>query len=60
MTDKVELGLEDLDDLKDLIVDERKGASFSFQKVFAHLVLNWQWYLLSLFICLCGAFIYLR
>jgi len=60
MTDKVEIGLEDLDDLKDLIGDERKGASFSFQKVFAHLVLNWQWYLLSLVICMCGAYLYLR
>ena len=60
MTDKVEIGLEDLDDLKDLIVDERKGASFSFQKIFAHLVLNWQWYILSVLICLLGAFLYLR
>lgn len=60
MTDKVEIGLEDLDDLKDLIVDERKEASFSFQKIFAHLVLNWQWYILSVLICLLGAFLYLR
>jgi capsular exopolysaccharide synthesis family protein len=60
MTDKVEIDLEDLDDLKDLIGDERKGASYSFQKVFAHLVLNWQWYLLSLVICMCGAYLYLR
>lgn len=60
MSDKVEIDLEDLDDLKDLIGDERKGASFSFQKVFAHLVLNWQWYLLSLIICLGAAYIYLR
>ena len=60
MTDKVEIDLEDLDDLKDLIGDERKGASFSFQKVFAHLVLNWQWYLLSLIICMSAAYIYLR
>ncbi|MBR6140185.1 MAG: polysaccharide biosynthesis tyrosine autokinase [Bacteroidaceae bacterium] len=60
MTDKVEIDLEDLEDLKDLIGDERKGASFSFQKVFAHLVLNWQWYLISLVICMCGAYLYLR
>ena len=60
MSDKVEIDLEDLDDLKDLIGDERKEASFSFQKVFAHLVLNWQWYLLSLVICMCGAYLYLR
>jgi len=60
MSDKVEIDLEDLDDLKDLIGDERKGASFSLQKVFAHLVLNWQWYLLSLVICMSAAFLYLR
>lgn len=60
MSDKVEIDLEDLDDLKDLIGDERKGGSLSFQKVFAHLVLNWQWYLLSLIICLGAAYIYLR
>jgi capsular exopolysaccharide synthesis family protein len=60
MSDKVEIDLEDLDDLKDLIGDERKGASYSFQKVFAHLVLNWQWYLLSLIICMSAAYIYLR
>ena len=33
MSDKVEFDLEDLDDLKDLIGDERKRADFSFQKV---------------------------
>ena len=60
MSDKVEIDLEDLDDLKDLIGDERKGGSYSFQKVFAHLVLNWQWYLLSLIICMSAAYIYLR
>ena len=60
MSDKVEFDLEDLDDLKDLIGDERKEASFSFQKVFAHVVLNWQWYVLSLIICMSAAYIYLR
>ena len=60
MSDKVEIDLEDLDDLKDLIGDERKGANFRFQKVVAHLVLNWQWYMLSLFISLCCAYLYLR
>ncbi|MBR2239702.1 MAG: polysaccharide biosynthesis tyrosine autokinase [Prevotella sp.] len=60
MSDKVEFDLEDLDDLKDLIGDERKGANVSFQKVFAHVVLNWQWYVLSLIICMSAAYIYLR
>ena len=60
MSDKVNFDLEDLDDLKDLLGEERKGTGLSFQKVFSHLVLNWHWYLFSVFICLCGAFIYLR
>jgi len=60
MSDKVEIDLEDLDDLKDLIGDERKGANVSFQKVFAHVVLNWQWYILSLIISMSVACLYLR
>jgi capsular exopolysaccharide synthesis family protein len=52
--------MEDFEDLKDLIGDEKKGANFSFQKVFTHVVLNWQWYLLSLVICMSAAYIYLR
>ena len=60
MSDKVNFDLEELDDLKDLLGEERKGASLNFQKVFSHLVLNWHWYLVSLFISLCCAFLYLR
>lgn len=60
MTDKVEIDLEDLDDLKDILGEERKESTLNFQKVFTHLVLNWQWYLLSVIICLCGAYLYLR
>ena len=60
MSDKVNFDLEDLDNLKELIDDEKEGSSLTFQKVFSHLVLNWQWYLLSVVICLCGAFFYLH
>ena len=60
MSDKVEIDLEDLDDLKDLIGDERKRAYFSFQKVFSLLVLNWQYFLFSFIICVSGAILYLR
>ena len=60
MTDKVNFDVEDLDDLKDLFGDEREKTSLSFQKVFAHLVLHWQWYLLSLIICMGAAFLYIR
>ena len=60
MSDKVEIDLEDLDDLKDLIGDERKRADFSFQKVFSLLVLNWQYFLFSFIIFVSGAILYLR
>ena len=60
MSDKVEFDLEDLDDLKDLIGDERKRADFSFQKVFSLLVLNWQYFLFSFIIFVSGAILYLR
>lgn len=45
---------QDLTDLQD------EQSMFSFQNLFAMLVLNWQWFLLSMFICVCGALIYLR
>ena len=60
MSDKVKFDLEDLDDLKDLIGDERKRADFSFQKVFSLLVLNWQYFLFSFIIFVSGAILYLR
>ncbi len=59
MSDTVKIDLEDLDDLKDILGDEKKGPFFDLQKVFAHLVLNWQWYLLSLIICMSAAYFYL-
>lgn len=39
---------------------QEEESSFSFKNLFKLFVLNWQWFLLSLFICACGAFIYLR
>ena len=33
---------------------------FSFQNIYATLILNWQWFLLTMFIFLCGALLYLR
>lgn len=60
MSDMLDIDLEDLDELKDLVGDKRKGINYDLQKVIAHLLLNWQWYLISLFICLCGAYFYLR
>ena len=46
---------------EELLSAENEGESwFSFQNLFAVLILNWQWFLLTIFIFLCGAFIYLR
>ena len=54
MSEEKKYSLEDLENSQD------EQSMFSFQNIFAVLVLNWQWFLLSLFICLCGALIYLR
>lgn len=56
MIDETKLMLEDGENAN--LQDEQ--SMFSFQNLFAMLVLNWQWFLLSLFICICGALIYLR
>ncbi len=39
---------------------QEEKSFFSFQNLFAMLVLNWQWFLLSLIIFVCGSLIYLR
>ena len=52
-----------LDELENLLGEEQGGKTnswFSFSNLFAVLVLNWQWFVLSLIIFVCGAFIYLR
>ena len=41
-------------------MEQQEESAFSFQAIFSMLVLNWQYFLLSLFICVCGALIYLR
>ena len=50
---------EILENLEELMGEEQQSL-FSFQNIFAMLVLNWQWFFLSLFIFLCGALLYLR
>ena len=53
---KLELSAEELE-LRKLREDEN---SFDIKTIFTLLVLNWQWFLLSMFIFVCGALIYLR
>lgn len=56
MSDEKKISLEELEDL----LDEDSGGGLNFQAIFAALVLNWQWFLLSLIIFVSGALIYLR
>ena len=58
MSDEKKYALEQLENRLD--EDANQENALSFQNLFAMLVLNWQWFLLSLFICVCGALIYLR
>jgi len=56
MSDEKKINLEELEDL----LDEDSGGGLNFQTILAALVLNWQWFLLSLIIFVSGALIYLR
>ena len=49
-----------IENIDDLIESSQGESSFSLQSIFAMLVLNWQWFLLSVFIFVCGALLYLR
>lgn len=51
-----------LEEVENLLEEEsgEKSSGLNFQTIFAALVLNWQWFLLSLIICISGALIYLR
>ena len=51
--------IETLEDITTAQQNEEE-SSFDFRTIIALLVLNWQWFVLCVFICLCGAFIYLR
>ena len=39
---------------------QEEESSFSLRNILTMVILNWQWFVLSLFIFLCGALIYLR
>jgi len=56
MSDEKKISLEGHEDL----LDEDSGGGLNFQTILAALVLNWQWFLLSLIIFVSGALIYLR
>ena len=54
-----EITKKEIENMQENVVPEEESA-FSFRAIFSMLVLNWQYFLLSLFICVCGALIYLR
>ena len=54
-----EITKQELDNFRES-VENQEESIFSFQAIFALLVLNWQYFLLSLFIFICGALIYVR
>ena len=58
MSDEKKISLEELEDL--LEGSEHKSSFFSFANLFAMLVLNWHWFLLSLITFIAGAWLYLR
>ena len=51
--------IETLDAIE-TIVQQQEESSFDIRTIFTLLVLNWQWFVLSMFIFVCGALIYLR
>ena len=59
MSEEKKFSLEEIEGLMENNSDDGRGG-LNFQTIFAMLVLNWQWFLLSLVIFVCGAFIYLR
>ena len=50
---------EPVEALDPTVVNEEE-SSFDIRQLLAILILNWQWFLLSVFIFVCGALIYLR
>ncbi|MCH5307192.1 MAG: polysaccharide biosynthesis tyrosine autokinase [Prevotella sp.] len=54
-----ELTKQDIETVQETVGIEEESI-FSFRTLFAMLVLNWQYFLLSLIIFVCGALIYLR
>ena len=60
MSDEKKITLEELEDLLEEDAGGTGRSSLNFQTIFAALVLNWHWFLLSLIIFISGALIYLR
>ena len=55
MAEEKKLTLEEIDELLD-----KEESAFNFRELYTMLILNWQWFAISLVACLIVAFIYLR
>lgn len=58
MSDEKKISIEELEDF--MVKDQEKSSFFSFSNLWTILVLNWQWFVLSLLICVLGGWLYLR
>ena len=58
MSDEKKISLEELEDF--VVKDREKTSFFSFSNLWTILVLNWQWFVLSLLICVLSGWLYLR
>ena len=52
--------IEKTESIDSVVNNNEEESSFDFRAIYTALVLNWQWFALSIFICVCGALIYLR
>ena len=55
MSEEKKISLEEIDELLD-----QEESSFNFRELYTMLILNWQWFLFSLVVCVALAVLYLR
>lgn len=55
MSEEKKISLEEIDELL-----EKEESSFNFRELYTMLILNWQWFLFSLVVCVALAALYLR
>ena len=58
MSDEKKISSETLEDY--LVRDKEKSSFFSFANLWSIIVLNWQWFVLSMAICILSGWLYLR
>ena len=57
-SDEKKISVEALEDF--LVKDRQKASMFTFSNLWTVIVLNWQWFVLSLLICVLSGWLYLR